>query len=57
MNRASALSCGLSSATTAIDWKPQFDTLDALQQLGCARGLILLDLRMPVTNGYQFLGR
>lgn len=33
------------------------DGLDALQQLGCAPDLILLDLHMPVMDGYEFLGR
>lgn len=32
------------------------DGLDALQQLGCAPDLILLDLQMPVMDGYEFLG-
>lgn len=33
------------------------DGLDALQQLGCAPDLILVDLHMPVMNGYEFLCR
>lgn len=33
------------------------DGLDALEQLGCAPDLILLDLQMPVMDGYEFLGQ
>ena len=33
------------------------DGLDALQRLGCAPDLILLDLGMPVMDGYEFLAR